>query len=96
MPATLLEIMGDQVPRATLFGIPLQQEWSHSLTGDFAPTYYLETDAPLCCHSFIDAVIAEAYLALQPAQRARFDQARTRVRAWEKANLPASNRASIR
>ena len=72
-PAELLEIMGDRVPRATLFGIPLQQEWSHTLTGDFAPTYYLESDAPLYYYSFTDAVIAEAFLALPPAQRARFD-----------------------
>lgn len=72
-PAKLLEIMGDKVPRATLFGIPLQQEWSHNLTGDFAPAYYLESDAPLYYYSFTDAVIAQAFLALPPAQRARFD-----------------------
>ena len=40
------EIMGDKVCRSTLFGIPLQQTWSHGNSGEFAPTYYLQTDAP--------------------------------------------------
>ena len=31
-----LEIMGDRVPRSTLFGIPLQQQWSFGNSGDFA------------------------------------------------------------
>jgi hypothetical protein len=34
-----LAIMGDKVGRSTLFGIPLQQTWSHENSGDFAPTY---------------------------------------------------------
>jgi hypothetical protein len=38
--------MGDKVGRVALFGI-LQQQWSYGNTGDFAPTYYLATDAPL-------------------------------------------------
>ena len=42
-----LEIMGDKIGRSTLFGIPLQQMWSYANSGDFAPTYYLQTDAPL-------------------------------------------------
>ncbi|MFI5236547.1 MAG: amidohydrolase, partial [Ignavibacteriales bacterium] len=41
------EIMGDKVGRSTLFGIPLQQQWSYRVTGENAPTYYLDTDAPL-------------------------------------------------
>ena len=41
------EIMGDKVGRSTLFGIPLQQMWSYANSGDFAPTYYLQSDAPL-------------------------------------------------
>jgi hypothetical protein len=72
-PSKLLEVMGDRVPRAVLFGIPLQQQWSSNLTGEFAPTYYLESDAPLYYYSFTDAVIATSYLALPAAQRARFD-----------------------
>src|SRR5689334_4341719 len=40
-------LMGDVVGRATLFGIPLQQEWSYRISGPHAPTYYLQTDAPL-------------------------------------------------
>ena len=72
-PAKLLEVMGERVPRATLFGIPLQQMWSYGLTGDFAPDYYLDSDAPLYYYSFTDAVIATSWLALPPAQRARFD-----------------------
>ena len=32
-----LEIMGTRVGRSTLFGIPLQQQWSYGNSGDFAP-----------------------------------------------------------
>src|SRR5687767_4377937 len=42
-----LKIMGNRVSRSTLFGIPLQQQWSFGNSGEFAPTYYLQTDAPL-------------------------------------------------
>src|SRR5262245_41675756 len=41
-----LKIMGTRVGRSTLFGIPLQQTWSYANSGDYAPTYYLNTDAP--------------------------------------------------
>ena len=50
--------MGTRVGRSTLFGIPLQQHWSYANSGDFAPTYYLQTDAPLYYYSFTDAYIA--------------------------------------
>lgn len=72
-PRSLLKVMGSRVGRATLFGIPLQQQWSHRVSGDFAPTYYLETDAPLYYYSFTDAFIAHSFLQLTPAERARFD-----------------------
>jgi hypothetical protein len=68
-----LEIMGDEVGRVALFGIPLQQTWAHSNTGDFAPTYYLQSDAPLYYYSFVDAAIATAYLSLPEQDRRRFD-----------------------
>jgi Amidohydrolase len=68
-----LAIMGTRVGRSTLFGIPLQQEWSYGNSGDFAPTYYLQTDAPLYYYSFTDAYIASVYRALTPAEQARFD-----------------------
>jgi hypothetical protein len=68
-----LEIMGDKVGRSTLFGIPLQQMWSYSNSGQFAPTYYLQSDAPLYYYSFTDAYIARAYQSLTPEQRARLD-----------------------
>jgi len=68
-----LEIMGTRVGRSTLFGIPLQQQWSALNSGDFAPTYYLQTDAPLYYYSFTDAYIAMTYRLLTPAQQARFD-----------------------
>ena len=42
-------------------------------SGDFAPTYYLQTDAPLYYYSFTDAYIAMAYRSLTPAEQARFD-----------------------
>ena len=67
------EIMGDKVCRSTVFGIPLQQTWSYGNSGDFAPTYYLQSDAPLYYYSFTDAYIANAYLKLKPEQRQRLD-----------------------
>jgi hypothetical protein len=68
-----LKIMGTRVARSTLFGIPLQQQWSYSNSGDFAPTYYLHTDAPLYYYSFTDAYIAAVYRSLTPQEQARFD-----------------------
>jgi hypothetical protein len=61
------------VGRVAIFGIPLQQTWSYENSGDFAPTYYLQTDAPLYYYSFTDAFIATQYLSLKPDERARFD-----------------------
>jgi hypothetical protein len=68
-----LAIMGSKVGRVALFGIPLQQQWSYQNSGDFAPTYYLQTDAPLYYYSFTDAYIAMAYRSLTAEQQARFD-----------------------
>ena len=68
-----VKIMGDKVGRVALFGIPLQQTWAYGNTGDFAPTYYLQTDAPLYYYSFTDAYIAMAYRSLTKAEQARFD-----------------------
>jgi hypothetical protein len=68
-----LKLMGERVCRSTLFGIPLQQEWSHSISGTIAPTYYLESDAPLYYYSFTDAFIAMQYRSLPANDRARYD-----------------------
>jgi amidohydrolase family protein len=68
-----LRIMGSRVGRSTLFGIPLQQQWSYANSGDFAPTYYLQTDAPLYYYSFTDAHIASVYRSLSKQEQARFD-----------------------
>jgi predicted TIM-barrel fold metal-dependent hydrolase len=68
-----LKIMGAKVGRVALFGIPLQQTWSYGNTGDFAPTYYLQSDAPLYYYSFTDAYIAMAYRSLSKTDQARFD-----------------------
>ncbi len=68
-----LNIMGDKVGRSTLFGIPVQQQWSYRVTGDFAPTYYLDSDAPLYYYSFTDAYIAMTYKSLSKSDQARFD-----------------------
>src|SRR5258708_241746 len=68
-----LAIMGTKVGRVALFGIPLQQQWSYQNSGDFAPTYYLQTDAPLYYYSFTDAYIAMAYRSLSKEDQARFD-----------------------
>src|SRR5688572_7364276 len=68
-----LRIMGNRVERSTLFGIPLQQQWSYRVSGEKAPTYYMDTDSPLYYYSFTDAYIAQSYLSLSMAQRKRFD-----------------------
>ncbi len=68
-----LNIMGDKVGRVALFGIPLQQQWSFPNSGNFAPTYYLQSDAPLYYYSFTDAFIAMAYRSLSKEEQARFD-----------------------
>jgi Amidohydrolase len=72
-PRQFLQIMGTRVRRSTLFGIPLQQHWSYANSGDYAPTYYLHTDAPLYYYSFTDAYIASVYRALSKEEQARFD-----------------------
>src|SRR5262249_41952519 len=59
-----LGLMGTRVGRSTLFGIPLQQQWSYRVSGDDAPTYYLDTDAPLYYYSFTDAYVAMQYRSL--------------------------------
>jgi predicted TIM-barrel fold metal-dependent hydrolase len=69
----MLRLMGDSIGRVAVFGIPLQQQWMHGVTGDRGPTYYLQSDAPLYYYSFTDAVIATEYLSLPPRDRARFD-----------------------
>jgi len=68
-----LRIMGTRVGRSTLFGIPLQQQWSYANSGEFAPTYYLQSDAPLYYYSFTDAYIASLYRSLSPDEQARLD-----------------------
>jgi len=68
-----VKMMGTTIGRSTLFGIPLQQEWDYENSGDFAPTYYLQTDAPLYYYSFTDAYIAMAYRSLNAEQQARLD-----------------------
>jgi hypothetical protein len=67
------EIMGDKIGRSTLFGIPLQQTWSYENSGEYAPTYYLQSDAALYYYSFTDAIIARAYQSLPREQQARLD-----------------------
>ena len=69
----LISMMGSKIGRSTVFGIPLQQQWLYGNTGDWAPTYYLQTDAPLYYYSFTDAHIAMAYRSLNKQQQARLD-----------------------
>ena len=70
---TVIKVMGKKVQRSTLFGIPLQQQWSYGNSGNFAPTYYLASDAPLYYYSFTDAYIAMTYKSLSPENQKRFD-----------------------
>jgi len=65
--------IGTKIGRSVLFGIPLQQTWAYGNSGDYAPTYYLQSDAPLYYYSFTDAFIAKAYLSLPPEDRQRLD-----------------------
>jgi hypothetical protein len=69
----LKDIMGDKIGRSTLFGLPLQQQWSYRVTGKFAPTYYLDTDAHMYYYSFTDAFIAMAYKSLTKEEQKRID-----------------------
>ena len=68
-----LKIMGKRVGRVALFGIPLQQQWSYRVSGENAPSYYLESDADLYYYAFTDAWIAMAYKSLSKKEQARFD-----------------------
>ncbi|HEY7338844.1 MAG TPA: amidohydrolase family protein [Bryobacteraceae bacterium] len=68
-----VKLMDGKVGRATLFGIPLQQEWSYRVDGNRAPKYYLDSDAPLYYYSFTDAWIAMAYKSLPKDQQDRLD-----------------------
>jgi hypothetical protein len=66
-------IMGDKVGRSTVFGLPVQQQWSYRVTGENAPTYYLDTDAHLYYYSFCDAWIAMQYKNLPKEKQERLD-----------------------
>lgn len=68
-----LEVVGDRVERSVLFGIPLQMHWSDRVTGDVAPTYYLDADTALYYYSFTDAFIAQQYLGLPKESQKRFE-----------------------
>lgn len=68
-----LDVVGDRVERSVLFGIPLQMHWSNRVTGDIAPTYYLDADTALYYYSFTDAFIAQQYLGLSSQQQQRFE-----------------------
>ncbi|MXW38319.1 MAG: amidohydrolase family protein [Acidobacteria bacterium] len=68
-----LDMMGDRVGRAALMGIPLQQKWDWFESGERPPDYYLRSDAALYYYPFVDAMVAEAVLALPAEQQERFD-----------------------
>ncbi|QFU75586.1 amidohydrolase [Halioglobus maricola] len=68
-----LDVVGERVQRSVLFGIPLQMHWSHRVTGEVAPTYYLDADTALYYYSFTDAFIAQQYLGLTAQEQARFE-----------------------
>lgn len=68
-----LEVVAERVDRSVLFGIPLQMHWSNRVTGDVAPTYYLDADTALYYYSFTDAYIAEQYQGLSPEEQSHFE-----------------------
>ena len=71
--ARFVGLMDNKVGRSTLFGIPVQQQWSYQNSGNYAPGYYLQTDAPLYYYSFTDAYIAMQFRSLNKAQQDRLD-----------------------
>ncbi len=68
-----LKIMSDKVGRSTLFGLPLQQNWTFVNSFDDEPTYYLDSDAKMYYYSFTDAIIAQQYNILSKNEKKRFD-----------------------
>jgi hypothetical protein len=68
-----LEIPGRPLPRSTLLGIPLQQQWSNANAGNIAPAHYLHPDTPRHYCSFTDACIASVYRALPQSAQVRSD-----------------------
>ena len=68
-----LAMMGDRIKRSVLFGLPVQQFWSHAEMGDTPPTYYMMSDASLYYYSFTDAYLAMQWRSLDEASRARFE-----------------------
>src|SRR6478609_67831 len=68
-----LEIMGSRVGRSTVFGLPVHQMWSFQNSSNYAPTYYLQSDAPMYYYSFTDAWIATQYNALSAEEKTHFD-----------------------
>jgi predicted TIM-barrel fold metal-dependent hydrolase len=60
-----------KIGSSVIFGLPLQQMWRYGNTGDFAPYYYLQTDAPLYYYSFTDAWIAMCYKSLSAKEQKR-------------------------
>src|SRR5688500_20133046 len=68
-----VNMMGPTIGRATLFGIPPQQQWTWGNAGGFRPQYALRTAAPMQHSSYTDAFIATAFKSLLPAQQARLD-----------------------
>jgi len=68
-----LEVVAEKVDRSVLFGIPLQVHWSNRVTGDVAPTYYLDSDTALYYYSFTDAYIAEQYQGLTAEEQSHFE-----------------------
>ncbi len=70
------QYMGDTIARSTVMPVPLQQKWDRleHFEGDrMPPTYYLGPRAELYYYSFVDAMVAQEYLRLSPANRARLD-----------------------
>ena len=68
-----LEVVAEKVDRSVLFGIPLQVHWSNRVTGNVAPTYYLDADTALYYYSFTDAYIAEQYQGLSAEEQSHFE-----------------------
>jgi len=68
-----LKLMGDKVGRCAVFGMPLHQTWSYMISGNDAPKYYLDSDAPLYYYSYTDAYIAMQFLSLTDEEKLRFD-----------------------
>lgn len=69
--SSCLERMDEaKVEKAVIFGLPVTKEWAE--WEPHGPSYYLSDNARCYYYALTDTLVAERYLALSDAERARF------------------------